>query len=372
MTNHLFRIVRVQEKQICQIFFGIGVRDEIQQVLSCEKSKTLLLSHERIVAAHRDWFESLIHVNGVNLVIWPEGEKEKSWDALERLLETMFHMGLRRSDRLIVLGGGVLGDLGGLAAALYMRGISLWQVPTTLLAQVDSALGGKTAVDMKFGKNLVGIIRQPDKVWIDPLFLSSLPKEEWINGMGEIIKYAILIGEDFFGWLEHGCEAILSGKLDVVSHVIQTCVNYKLDRIETDFNDKDERRLLNFGHTVGHALEAMSGYSVPHGRAVLMGLLVESQISLARKRLPEDDFERIQRLIDRIEPYSGLPEGLPKVFWDTLAFDKKRGLKDETYVMALPWNIGNVLVVDDVSREEIRLSWEKQHLRVQRNIGVVS
>lgn len=232
----------------------------------------------------RDWGDRLAVVLGHEererfFVIDPgEGSKNAAW--LARCWEWLAERGARRDDVLVALGGGVVGDLAGFAAATYQRGIGLWQVPSSLLAQVDSSVGGKTAVNLSAGKNLAGAFYQPDLVVIDVDTLRTLPEEEYAGGMGEVVKHALLMSEEALLFLEERVERVLRRDPDTMSAVVASNVKYKAGVVEADERESGLRAVLNLGHTTAHALEAAGGYgAIHHGRAVALGLLVSLALS---------------------------------------------------------------------------------------------
>ena len=339
--------------QVTEIEIGVGVRERVAEFLTRVSSPCMILTHPQIRRLHSSWFFRVGSAPEIEILEWPEGEGEKSWGSLERLLGRMLHAGLTRRSHLVICGGGVLGDLGGLAAALYMRGIPCHQVPTTLLAQVDSAVGGKTAVDTPWGKNLVGLVRQPERVWIDPLFLTTLPDEELLNGMGEVVKYGVLMGDPFFARLEEFSLTAAKTAPETLGEWVRRCVEYKVNVVQQDPDDRGPRHVLNLGHTVGHALESMSGYRRPHGQSVLLGLLVEARIAARRGLLPQDEEHRIRRLVERVWPQPGLWEWRPDRFYRALTYDKKGRGGEDGIVMVLPAGLGRPQIADDVRPEEI-------------------
>jgi 3-dehydroquinate synthase len=208
------------------------------------------------------------------------GEKSKSIESLAACWEWLAARGARRNDVVVALGGGVVGDLAGFAAATYLRGVPLWQIPTTLLAQVDSSVGGKTAVNLSAGKNLVGVFYQPELVVVDSRTLTTLPNEEYVGGLGEVVKYGLLHGEVFFSVLEESIDAINARDRQVMDRVVKACLDYKVDVVDEDEFDQGRRAVLNLGHTAAHALEKTMGYgALSHGRAVGLGLLVACALS---------------------------------------------------------------------------------------------
>ncbi len=253
--------------------------------------KRFVVTDSNVYALYKAWF--LEYFAGAEIFVLPAGEENKSFQALYAILEKMAAAGLRRTSRLFAVGGGVVGDIGGLAAALYMRGISCVQIPTTLLAQVDSSVGGKTAVDLGGVKNIVGAFYQPCEVLIDPAFLSTLPAREIKCGLGEIVKYAALSGEIFERLQAQ--ENLLDPAF--LTGLISACVRHKAGVASRDEKERGERRSLNVGHTTGHAIELSSGLS--HGECVLLGMKIETKIALARGVCERAYGERLLALVDK-------------------------------------------------------------------------
>ncbi len=242
------------------------------------------------------------HVEDI-LVVLP-GETSKSVATLSSCWDWLAERGARRDDTVIALGGGVVGDLAGFAAATYLRGMALWQVPTTLLAQVDSSVGGKTGVNLGAGKNLVGSFYQPELVIADPATLVTLPRDDYLGGLGEVVKYGLLQGEDFFSVLEANVGPMTERDQAMLGNLVQRCVEYKADVVEEDELDQDRRAVLNLGHTAAHALERTLGYgAISHGRAVALGLLVATALSERLLGLDPQVRVRTRRLMEGL----GLP-----------------------------------------------------------------
>jgi len=232
------------------------------------------------------------------------GEQSKTVGVLERCWDWLASQGARRDDIVVALGGGVVGDLAGLAAATYQRGVGLWQIPTSLLAQVDSSVGGKTAVNLDSGKNLVGAFYQPGLVVIDPDTLLTLPQAEFTNGLGEVVKYGLLSGDTLFGTLEEHRGLMRDRDKSLMSEVVKTCVRYKAAVVEEDELDAGKRAVLNLGHTTAHALEVSLGFGcIRHGEAVALGLLVALVISESLLGLDREVRRRTTALLDDL----GLP-----------------------------------------------------------------
>ena len=246
------------------------------------------------------WLDRLLSVlpDGTLRYVIPHGEKSKNWTLAGELLEKLAADGFCRDDTLVALGGGVVGDITGFVASVYMRGVPYVQVPTTLLAAIDSSVGGKTAVDLKAGKNLAGRIYPPKAVVCDLDTLATLPRSEWKCGLGEAVKYAVLAGGEIFDIMERGAGA------ENLERLIDLCVDYKRRIVEADENESGLRRLLNLGHTVGHAIEAESALGFPHGVCVAMGIKVIARASVSAGYLPKDEYLRISALLQKY----GFPE----------------------------------------------------------------
>ncbi|MEQ8412176.1 MAG: 3-dehydroquinate synthase [Erythrobacter sp.] len=228
------------------------------------------------------------------------GEGAKSWPVLEELCDWLLGLGVTRSDHVVALGGGVVGDLTGFACAILKRGCGFVQVPTTLLAQVDSSVGGKTAINTRAGKNLIGAFHQPSLVLIDPLVLDSLPDREMRAGFAEVLKYGLLGDAEFFGWLEANATAVLAREPEALSHAIAKSVAAKAAIVARDERETSGvRALLNLGHTFGHALEAETGFSdrLLHGEAVALGMVLAARYSARRGELSHEEAGRAARVV---------------------------------------------------------------------------
>lgn len=241
-------------------------------------------------------------------ILLPAGEEHKNLDSLAAIYDRLIASRYDRGSSLVALGGGIVGDVAGFAAATYLRGIAYVQVPTTLLAQVDSSVGGKTAVNHREGKNLIGSFHQPRLVWIDVAALRSLPERELLAGLAEVIKYGVIADAALFRQLEEKLDDILKGDAAMLAEIVAASCAIKARVVEKDERESDLRAVLNFGHTVGHALEAVTGYEkYLHGEAVAIGMVQAARISLAEGVCDAESFDRIQRLIVR----AGLPVKIP-------------------------------------------------------------
>ncbi|HLC15131.1 MAG TPA: 3-dehydroquinate synthase [Thermodesulfovibrionia bacterium] len=319
------------------------------QVRALRPSKVVVVSNTTVWPIYGAAVTESFKRSGVECasVLMPDGESFKDLYWLNYLYGELLKLRLDRKAMLIALGGGVVGDITGFAASSYMRGIACTQVPTTLLAQVDSSVGGKTGVNHPLGKNMIGSFWQPGLVLIDIDTLKTLPDREFMAGMAEVIKYGVIRDAGFFETLEKERDNIVARK-DVLIEIIRKCCAIKADVVSHDEREKGLRAILNFGHTVGHALEAATGFvRYLHGEAIAVGMCAASYLAVLLKMLTEDEQQRICRLI---EAY-GLPTSVPKevsvaTLLNAMSLDKKAQAGKVRFV--LPERIGSVTLVDNV------------------------
>ncbi len=257
------------------------------------------------------------------LLTFPPGEKYKTRKTKEYLENQMFRCSIDKQFAILSLGGGVVSDMAGFVAATYMRSLPLIHVPTSLVGMIDAAVGGKTGVNTSFGKNTIGVFYQPKAVFIDPLFLKTLPQEEFQNGVVEMIKYGLIYDPKIFSMLEEKIEDILSQN-SFLEEMIFACLSIKKKMVEEDERDESVRRLLGFGHTLGHAVEFACSYRISHGQAVYLGILGESFLSMKKKLLPKRSFERICALFSRYGIVTAPFVFSKKKVFSYLMQDKKR------------------------------------------------
>ncbi len=286
-----------------------------------------------------------------SLILIPDGEAGKTWKVVGEVLEKMSLYGMDRKSVVLALGGGAVGDAAGFAAACYMRGVSLVQVPTTLLAMVDSCLGGKTGVNLSTGKNLAGSFLQPQLVFVDVIFLNTLDKREIASGLAEVVKYGIISDKELF-------ENLNTAKEFRWLELVSRCLRIKGEIVERDeFEEKDFRALLNFGHTIGHAIEAAAGYSVlTHGESISIGMNAEAWISTQLAGLPQSEHQKIVRTCQML----GLPViwegGTVDSVLEIMARDKKFHSGKMRFV--LTDRIGHAFIYEDVSVDLARKAVE--------------
>ena len=322
-------------------------------------AKAAIVSDEIVARHHLAATEAALAAAGIGTtaVTVPAGESSKSFAMLERVCEALIAARIERADVVVALGGGVIGDLAGLAAALVRRGLDYVQVPTTLLAQVDSSVGGKTAIDSTHGKNLIGAFHQPVLVLADTALLDTLPERQFRAGYAEVVKYGLLGDPGFFAWLEANWRELFAGAAR--EHAIAVSCRMKAAIVARDEREHGERALLNLGHTFGHALEAAAGFSdrLLHGEAIALGMTLAFAFSAKLGLLPRSEAERVERHLAAV----GLPIHLSSVrggppdadrLMELIAQDKKVKRGRLTFILARA--VGASFVAPDVDAAEVR------------------
>jgi 3-dehydroquinate synthase len=288
-------------------------------------NQVLVVSNETVAPLYLEDVRNALGDRDVRVIILPDGEEFKTLGEMAKILDALVEARFARDCTLVALGGGVVGDMAGFAAACYQRGVAHVQVPTTLLAQVDSSVGGKTGVNHPHGKNMIGAFHQPTCVIADTETLSTLPSREFRAGLGEVIKYGLLWDADFFAWQEAHMPELLARDRDCLTTVIHRCCQIKAEMVSMDETESGVRALLNLGHTFGHAIEAGLGFGTwLHGEAVAAGLCLAADLSARLGRIGADDVRRVQRLVES----TGLPIRAPgelssERMVELMAVDKK-------------------------------------------------
>jgi 3-dehydroquinate synthase len=290
----------------------------------------------------------------VNKIVIPDGEQYKNLQSFELVISKLLEMSAGRDTTLIALGGGVVGDLTGFVAASFQRGMPFIQIPTTLLSQVDSSVGGKTAVNHPLGKNMIGAFYQPKAVLIDTNSLSTLPEREFAAGMAEVIKYGVIYDQNFFAWLEQNQSIIKQQDLTALQYMIARCCEIKAEIVAIDERESGLRALLNLGHTFGHAIEAEKGYgNWLHGEAVSAGIVLASAVASKMNWLDASEFRRIESLLQAFD--------LPIVSPSEMEYDDfMRHMKHDKKVQAgqlffvIPQGIGKAVVTNQITEEVLR------------------
>ncbi|WP_404400604.1 3-dehydroquinate synthase [Idiomarina seosinensis] len=282
----------------------------------------------------------------------PDGEQYKSLSIYSDVMDHLIAAGLNRDCAIVALGGGVVGDMAGFVAATFQRGVDFYQIPTTLLAQVDSSVGGKTAVNHSQGKNLIGAFYQPKAVLIDAQCLQTLTERDYLSGLAEVIKYGIIYDAEFFSWLEHHTAELKMRDANTLMSAIQRSCEIKALIVADDEREQGVRALLNLGHTFGHAIEAASHYGEwTHGEAVAAGTIIASKLAEVTQQLSVSEFRRLFNLFSAL----GLPTQSPDMPWsewrDYMQRDKK--VKDGKLHFILPTGIGSAAVFKDIDEQTI-------------------
>lgn len=315
-------------KEIAQIFNG---------------SKIMVVTDETVHGYYGETVLNQLKAVGydVQCIVLPPGEQTKTFSSMPDIYSQLIESGLTRSDLIIALGGGVVGDITGFAAATYLRGISFVQIPTTLLAQVDSSVGGKVGVDLPEGKNLVGAFYHPALVMIDPLVLATLTDESFADGMAEVIKYGCIKDQSFFTHLAE-CSS-RSEIMEQIEWVIETCCTIKKEVVQADEKDTSERMLLNFGHTLGHAIEAYYNYEMySHGQGVAIGMVELSKIAEEKSLTKSGTTEKIISILEKHHLPTQLAE--PKDYAEILSYIKKDKKNFEGSL--------NVIILDEIGKAQ--------------------
>ena len=309
------------------IHIGRGLLDRADLILPHLRTRRVaVVTNDVVGPLYLDRLRAALQAAGVQVsaVSLPDGEAHKDWPTLNRIFDMLLAERCERSTTLIALGGGVVGDMGGFAASCYQRGMPFIQIPTTLLAQVDSSVGGKTAINHPLGKNMIGAFYQPRLVLADIDTLSTLPARELSAGLAEVIKYGLIRDAEFLGWLERNLERLVACEPDTLAYAIERSCRNKAEVVAADETEQGERALLNLGHTFGHAIETGLGYGEwLHGEAVAAGTMMAVELSRHLGWLTETDVARVAALFER----AGLPVYGPRLgverYLDLMAHDKK-------------------------------------------------
>ena len=342
------------------ILIGDNLKGKVGELISQyhKGKKVVIVTDENVGQLYLPLISEQLEASGYDIYKYtlPPGEKAKTNQYLQKGYNYLLKKEFNRDSLIVALGGGVVGDLAGYLAATYMRGIKYIQIPTSLIAQVDSSVGGKTAINHNYGKNLIGSFYHPEMVIIDIEFLKTLPVRHFNNGMAEVIKYALIRDIDFFNYLRENSEEISNLKANKLKYIINASCQHKVNIVNEDEKDKNKRRLLNFGHTIGHALESIfnnreQGYL--HGEAVALGMYLSSCLSENKGYLSSTQRSRIEILLKKYN----LPVQLKKKvkiesIWEKIKFDKKRGNKGLAWILLD--GIGESFICKDIGLKELK------------------
>jgi len=310
--------------------------------------KVAIVTNPKVAGLHLAYLLSKISAKELYIITVPDGEEYKNQASIDLILESLFNHRFNRKSMLIAFGGGVIGDMTGYAASIYQRGIDFIQVPTTLLSQVDASVGGKTGINNAYGKNLIGAFHQPKAVFIDPYFLSTLPKREFGAGVAEIVKMAVTFNKEFFEFLE---KADLHDT-DTLQEAIKQAVQTKADVVAQDEKEHGLRAALNYGHTFGHVIENETKYKTYlHGEAVAIGMVMANEVAVAMGLMTPKEAQRIKNLLEKYNlPTSYHIEDVES-FYETFFLDKKSSDASVTFIIAV--GIGGVKIINDIDKELI-------------------
>ena len=334
------------------IYIGAGLLKNVELLNEKLSHKSVfIITNKSIASLYLDHVKQVFHRCRVDTYVMPDGESYKNLDSLEKIISELLENRHTRSTTIVALGGGVVGDVSGFAAASYQRGVDFIQIPTTLLAQVDSSVGGKTAVNHILGKNMIGAFHQPKAVYIDLNTLKSLPSRELSAGLAEVIKHGAIIDSEYFSWIEEYMPRLLALDMDAMAEAVRRSCEIKASIVARDEKENGMRAILNLGHTFGHAIEHCMGYGCwLHGEAVGVGLVMAADLSVRLGRLSLESGRRVKDLVKA----AGLPIYPPPSmsvddFIESMLVDKKA---TDLGLRFIVFNeIGNVELVEGVSEE---------------------
>ena len=342
------------------IHIGRGLLDRADLILPYLKTKRVaIVTNDVVGPLYLERLRATLEAAGVRVsaVVLPDGEVNKDWQTLNRIFDMLLSERCERSTTLVALGGGVVGDMGGFAAACYQRGMPFIQIPTTLLAQVDSSVGGKTAINHPLGKNMIGAFYQPRLVLADIDTLATLPDRELSTGLAEVIKYGLIRDPVFLDWLEANLDALVARDPAALAYALERSCRNKAEVVAADETEQGERALLNLGHTFGHAIETGLGYGEwLHGEAVAAGTMMAAELSRRLGWLQDDDIERIATLFARAH----LPVWGPKLgtsrYLELMAHDKK--VEAGKLRLVLLREVGRAVIHGEATPEDIAAAIE--------------
>lgn len=320
-------------KNSYNIIFAEDYIEKLKEYLSTS-GPNIIITDSNVYRVYKEVYEAELASYNFHTFVIPEGEASKSINTTIDILNYMLDNGFMRSSRIIAFGGGVVGDIAGFVASIYMRGIDLYQVPTTLLAQVDSSVGGKTAINFPQGKNMVGSFYQPKEVLIAPVLLKTLDKQQLTSGIGEIIKYGLIFDYSFMLFIKESLQDIYQINTTLLKEIIRRCCEIKASIVEQDEKDEGIRKILNLGHTFGHAIEALSNYQgITHGEAVLTGILYESILAEGLGLIDKEYFDEISEIISKTNTSTDLSRFSMDNLMKAMSMDKKNHLDKISFIL---------------------------------------
>lgn len=340
------------------IWIGNGVADRAGTLLDAHGvgSKRFVVSSPVVWRLHGERISRAL--GGADPILVPDGERHKNLQSLSRIYDALIRAGADRGSTIVAVGGGVIGDTAGFAAATFLRGVALAHIPTTLLAQVDSSVGGKVGVNLALGKNLVGAFHQPAVVLVDPQLLATLPRREFRSGLYEVVKYGMIASRDLFDRMARDTKAMFARDEGVLVPAIVESCRIKADVVTRDERESDLRRILNYGHTVGHALEAVTKYRrFRHGEAIAYGMLAAADLAVTRGALADLERQALTRLLAGLGPLPPVVDLPAGEVLDAIQRDKK--VVSGTLHFVIATQIGATMTIDDVTEDELRAVLER-------------
>lgn len=313
--------------------------------------KILIVTDEKVGELYANELTRRLLNKNVCVFKMKEGEHYKSLDTVMSIYDECHRNKLNRSSAVMALGGGVVGDTAGFAASTYMRGIRFVQVPTTVIADVDSSVGGKVGVNYRDIKNLVGSFYHPDFIYINTSVLRTLDRRQLISGIAEVIKYAVLFDRNFFNYLEENSTGLLNLESDKLNYIIKKCISMKVDIVRNDIKDHGKRHVLNFGHTIGHAIESMCDYTIYHGEAVALGMMTACAMSNILGMLSENEMQDIFNLLYKYDLVCRFNFGNIDMMLDIIKHDKKSDRGNNKLVLLS--GIGSGVVIPEIKEDVI-------------------
>ena len=306
-------------------------------------TKVAIVTNNTVSKLHLEYLLSKVTAKELHVVTLKDGEEYKNQESIDEILNSLFDNRFNRKSMLIAFGGGVIGDMTGFASSIYQRGIDFIQIPTTLLSQVDASVGGKTGMNNKYGKNLIGAFHQPKAVYIDPFFLTTLPSREFSAGIAEIVKMAVTFNKDFFEYLE---EVDLNNP-QIIQEVIKKAVQTKADVVAQDEKEHGIRAALNYGHTFGHVIENETRYKkYLHGEAVAIGMVMANETAVKMNLMTDKEALRVKNLLEKYNLPTVYKIENSKTFYETFFLDKKSS--DSSITFIIPIGLGDVSITDKV------------------------
>ena len=340
-------IVKLNDRSY-PIFIGKNILSNKELIKKINCNNFAIVTNKKIKNLH---FSKIKNTSlKKNIILLNDGEKYKNQDSISKIYNFLLKNKFSRDGCIVAFGGGVIGDMSGFAAATYQRGINFIQIPTTLLAMVDSSVGGKTGINHALGKNMIGSFHQPSAVIIDTEVLKTLSDRQFNAGMAEVIKYGIIEDKTFFKWLSANTEKIKSKNTDAMIKIIKKSCEIKAKIVAMDEKEKNIRALLNLGHTFGHAIENNLGYGKwLHGEAIACGFLIASTVAIQNKTMKVEEYESIKKILEAFNLPTKLPKGVRlKKLYETMSLDKK--VKDSKMVYIIPRGIGSAYITNKIKK----------------------